>query len=120
MDTALSEVAPALAADRTAPEYLTPKEVADALKRRLETVFNWLNVGVTVVGEAGRSRVRLQGVKIGGRWRISPEALARFVRATSGTTAVNESGALPRETEAERKARVARAMQKLNAAGLLA
>lgn len=49
--------------------YYTPEEVADILKVRKHTVWNWLREGT------------LKGTKINGKiWRITDEELEAFIK----------------------------------------
>lgn len=53
-------------------EFLTVEEVASRLRVSTFTVRRWLRDGA------------LQGVRIGGRWRVSEESLARFIAEQEG------------------------------------
>lgn len=114
--------APALSLQVPA-DYLTPQEIAAALRTDADSVLRWLNIGVTARNEKGeRVRVRLKGRKIGGRWKVPAAELEAFIRATSGDT---DPTALPievpaHETEAARRARVERCLARLADAGMLA
>ncbi|AMV29324.1 hypothetical protein VT84_33325 [Gemmata sp. SH-PL17] len=100
-------------------DYLIPAEIATACRTDHMTVLRWLNMGITARDANGRrTRVRLEGVKIGGRWKIPVAKFEAFVRATSGMafpTAEKE----PRESEAQRKVRVAKCLERLAAQGML-
>jgi len=48
-------------------EFLTPQEVADELRVTRRSVYSWLRGG------------RLEGQRAGKAWRVSREALARFM-----------------------------------------
>jgi hypothetical protein len=62
------------------------------------TVFRWIVDGVRTSGGA---RVRLEGIRLGGRWLTSEQALARFIDAqTSAQLAPAPSrAATPRERQ---------------------
>ncbi len=85
--------------------WMTPDEVAVAYRVSPVTVRDWINCGVTYTDDAGQKRVAgLNGKKVGGRWRIHPDELARFINTLTG--AGWESPVIHRETESERRHRV--------------
>jgi hypothetical protein len=92
--------------------WLTPEDVAEMYSVSPVTVRDWINAGVTYAGEDGQKRVAgLNGKKVGGRWRIHPDELARFINTLTGSGW--ESPAIHRETEAERLRRVAACKERL-------
>lgn len=85
--------------------WLTPEEVAEMYQVSPITVRDWINAGVTYSDEKGNRKViGLNGVKVGGRWRIHPDELGKFIKTLTG--AGWESPAVHRETEAEKTKRV--------------
>ena len=56
------------------PMTLAAGQVAKTEHVTLQTVLQWMKVGIRV----GSRRIRLHAIKIGGRWRTSPEDLAEF------------------------------------------
>jgi excisionase family DNA binding protein len=50
-----------------ADTLLTLEEVADKLRVRKSTVLRYINLG------------QLEGVRVGGRWRVRPEAVERYI-----------------------------------------
>lgn len=60
-----------------ADPLLTTAEVAARERTRPKTVVRWIEAGVTVAGR----RVRLEGYRSGGRWRVFASKLAAFLRA---------------------------------------
>lgn len=48
---------------------LVPREVSEKLNVSRPTVLRWLRTG------------KLEGFRVGGRWRVTPEALADFLAA---------------------------------------
>ena len=57
-----------------ATDQLTPSEVARLKRVHVQAVLRWIWEGVTADGQ----RVKLGARKVGGRWRISVEALSAF------------------------------------------
>jgi hypothetical protein len=50
------------------------------------TIVRWITKGVKVKGEGGKARiVRLEAVRLGGRWLTDDEALARFAERLTPT-----------------------------------
>lgn len=85
--------------------WLTPEDVAELYDVSPVTVRDWINAGVTYTDDAGQKKVAgLNGRKVGGRWRIHPDELARFISTLTGSGW--ESPAVHRESEAERSRRV--------------
>ena len=75
------------------------------------SVARWVGAGVTVRGE----RIRLEGVRVGGRWFTTAAAVARFVdRQTRAATGEPEAARTP---AAARKAHL-KAEAALSAAGI--
>jgi hypothetical protein len=65
------------------------------------TVFRWITDGVRAPG--GR-RIRLEGVRLGGRWLTSEQALARFIDAQ---TAAQITSTPPRPPTPQQRHRAA-------------
>lgn len=65
------------------------------------TIFRWLSRGVRA---ASGDRVRLEAVRLGGRWVTSSEALARFVRRLTSPDAGLIAVARPPSPHADRVA----------------
>ena len=108
-------LAPALPPVGPGVEYLTPGEIAAAYSVNLKTVDRWLSIGISSWDAQGRKfRCRLRGTKIGGRWKVRPDDLAEFIRLTNQHA---PPATVP--TQAEHKARVKAALDKLAAQGLL-
>lgn len=103
-------------------EWLTPDQVAAQVGASAVVVNAWIVTGIKT--EAGR--LRLRAVKIGGRWKIDPAAVAEFVSAVTAAslppsaTAPAGAPAPPKpETEADRVRRAAQCMARLKARGVL-
>jgi hypothetical protein len=81
---------------------VTPAEIAKARGLDVKTVVNWIRVGVAV---AGRGRVRLAAVKLGGKWVVPPGGLDAFLSAINpAAEPIPESPTkLARRGEAARK-----------------
>lgn len=88
---------------------LTPSGAAALLVSTKPTVIRWLNAGCPVNGTV----VKLDGLMVGGRWRTSREAVARFLEACR--TAKRPKSAEP--TPAQRKRRNNRAERELKRLG---
>jgi len=56
------------------------EDVAAQSRRHFSSVFRWIFKGVP--GPDGQ-RVRLEAIRLGGRWGTSPAALQRFAEATT-------------------------------------
>jgi hypothetical protein len=79
----------------------------------LACVLRWVLQGAR--GPAG-ARVRLEAVRLGGRWLTSLEALARFAQALTPATADSQSS--PIRTLRQRRKRAERAERELEQLGI--
>ncbi|VTR93584.1 unnamed protein product [Gemmata massiliana] len=98
--------------------YFTPTEIAAEYRVALITVNRWLTTGVTSRDSRGNKfRLRLFGLKVGGRWRVPAEAIAEFIKKNS--PAASELDETPRESEDQRKERLAKCIARLTAQGMI-
>lgn len=80
------------------------------------TVWRWAFDGVVITGG---SRVRLDVVRLGGRWLTSVEAIGRFIAAQTPTPAAAEAArALGTRTPRQRQRAAERAEQELSRRGI--
>ena len=77
------------------------------------TIFRWITGGVRLPD--GRC-VRLEAVRLGGRWLTSPQAIERFIAAQTPSLDTDPTP-LPR-TSAQRQRAADRAARQLDAAGI--
>lgn len=64
-----------------AREYLTPQEIASTYRVSDGTVQRWIQLGITAYDEKGEIiRVKLEAYPVRRRWRVTPAALAEFVK----------------------------------------
>jgi hypothetical protein len=66
--------------DLAAEELLRIEEVANQCRTHFSTVFRWILKGIP--GPDGR-RIRLEAVRIGGKWVTTHSAVQRFAQATT-------------------------------------
>lgn len=71
------------------------------------TVFRWVTQGTKATDG---SRVKLEAVRVGGRWLTSDQAIARFVAALTGGATAAETPA-PRQPSARQRSSEAAAKQ---------
>lgn len=62
-----------------ARNFLTPLEIGESYGVEKGTVINWIRRGVKIAGQ----RVKLDALRIGSRYRITPAALDEFLRQCS-------------------------------------
>lgn len=79
------------------------------------TVWRWCTTGVRALD--GR-QVKLDAIRIGGRWVTSVEAIDRFSRDLTGVAAEDEVRPTPSRSPSKRQSASARAAEKLQAAGI--
>ena len=92
-------------------ELLRIDEVAQLCRAHFATVFRWILKGVP--GPDGQ-RVRLDAIRVGGKWMTTRSAVQRFAEAT--TPRLNGDGAAaPRSANARQRAseRAAAELEKL-------
>lgn len=61
----------------TAPEYLSPRRIAERYDCTVDSVRHWILSGVLVAGRP----VRLQALRVGRCWRVSGAAWEAFLAA---------------------------------------
>ena len=81
-------------------------------KLNLCTIWRWINDGVLALDG---SRVRLEAVRVGGRWVTSVESISRFSAALTGDTG---NAPAPIRTPAARSRAAEVARKKLEAIGI--
>jgi hypothetical protein len=101
----------------TTPKYLDLKEAAALFPGRPPHV-NSIKRHI-LLGNRGRNgqRIRLKALKSSGRWFVTAEAVAEFLKAVTAD-ALGEAPADPKAKESDRKRRAAeagRALEKLGA-----
>jgi hypothetical protein len=94
-------------AARCFPSFREDKPVAAS------TVFRWIFAGVRL---PDGSRVRLEAVRLGGRWLTSREAIQRFMEAQTPT--FGDSAAPKPRTTKQRESAADRAGKELTAIGI--
>ena len=80
-------------------------------KLNLCTIWRWITGGVRAIDG---TRVRLEAVRVGGRWLTSREAIERFSASLTGTP----TEAAPIRTPAARQRAAEAAQKKLTAIGV--
>jgi hypothetical protein len=80
----------------------------------LSCLFRWVTEGVTA---PGGSRVRLEAVRLGGRWLTTVEALQRFAEAQTPAPRAPAPARRPRSPAARERA-AARAERELDRIGI--
>jgi hypothetical protein len=103
-------------------DWLTTDGLAEQVGASVIVVTNWIVNGI----RTGKDRIRLDAVKVGGRWRIDPTKVAAFIGATTaaalpaGVVAAAGTQPTPREaTAADLKRRAEEARARMIAAGRL-
>lgn len=81
-------------------------------KLNIATMWRWINDGVLALDG---SRVKLQAIRLGGRWLTSHEAIERFSAALTGDTG---NAPAPIRTPAARSRAAEVARKKLEAIGI--
>ncbi len=97
--------------------YLTPKQVARLKGVHVFTVLRWMKKGVKVGPRGNRLLVKLAAYKVGGFWRISPEAMGDFDRATNAV-ALGQGRRIYQPYRTRHRNRHAAAMANLKALGV--
>lgn len=82
-------------------------------KTHLSTLLRWVEAGAA---GPGGSRVRLEALRLGGRWVTSREAIQRFAEAL--TPALTAPSPSPSRTLKQRETDNVRAARELEAAGI--
>lgn len=102
-------------------DWLTTEAVGEQVGASSIVVTGWITTGVK--SETGA--IRLRAVKVGGRWRIDPAAVAEFIAATT-RAALPQSATAPQVatvaepsgmSEAERNRRAAECEKRMRARG---
>lgn len=77
------------------------------------TIWRWITQGAK--GPDGVTRIKLEAVRVGGRWLTSEQAIGRFVAALTGTA--NQPTPAPRAPAERRRASAAaaRRLEKIGA-----
>jgi hypothetical protein len=101
-------------------DWLTTEAAAQQVGTSSVVVNGWIVSGV----KSDTGTIRLRAVKVGGRWRIEPAAVAEFIAATT-RAALPQSATAPataptpaEETAADRNRRAAECMARLRQAGI--
>jgi hypothetical protein len=93
----------------TQTKPLTPHEVADSQRLGVQTVYDWITIGLLIPdGRARKRRVKLKATRAGARWRIAPADLGAFLKTMTDAYAPDDAPTVATtETEAKRKKRLA-------------
>jgi len=83
------------------------------------TVVRWVRFGVKVGGKGDKGRfVKLHALKSGGRWYVTPQAIAEFRRKISETPGTGKT-AVPKSRRSHAPSGYQRAMASLRAQGVI-
>ncbi|MFL5242530.1 MAG: DUF1580 domain-containing protein [Gemmataceae bacterium] len=99
--------------DITSEELIRIEEAASICRTHFSTVFRWVTKGVP--GPTG-ARVRLEALRVGGKWVTTRTALQQFAEATTPRLE-GEQTPLAR-SESKRRAASERAAEALEIAGI--
>ncbi len=100
-------------------QYQTPRQLADELGKDVSAVIRWIRKGVAVGPKGSRYRVKLNAYKVGGQWRIPPDAMADFqMAATYPAAGQSAQNYIPHRSRSDRRG-VERAVASLVAQGAM-